>query len=108
MKRLNGMDAVLVYGEAPNLHMHTLKVAVLHAERSGTSYAFESFRKSFEERLWASPGIVKASLKLQPVGLQRVSRIGSATSMPPSCAGAGCCRSPGTTPPRPGVPGLWC
>jgi hypothetical protein len=35
--------------------------------------------------LWASPGIVKASLKLRPVGLQRVSRIGSATSMPLSC-----------------------
>jgi diacylglycerol O-acyltransferase / wax synthase len=51
MKRLNGMDAMLLYGEAPNLHMHTLKVAVLHAERSGTSYTFESFRKSFEERL---------------------------------------------------------
>jgi len=51
MKRLNGMDAVLVYGEAPNLHMYTLKVAIVHAERSGTSFTFESFRKTFEERL---------------------------------------------------------
>ena len=25
MKRLNGMDAMLLYGETPNLHMHTLK-----------------------------------------------------------------------------------
>jgi diacylglycerol O-acyltransferase / wax synthase len=51
MKRLNGMDAVVVYGEAPNLHMHTLKVAIMHAERSGTSFTFESFRETFEQRL---------------------------------------------------------
>ena len=29
MKRLNGMDAMLLYSEAPNLHTHTLKVAVI-------------------------------------------------------------------------------
>jgi diacylglycerol O-acyltransferase / wax synthase len=40
-----------VYGEAPNLHMHTLKVAIVQVERSGTSFTFESFRKTFEERL---------------------------------------------------------
>ena len=27
MKRLNGMDAMLLYSEAPNLHTHTVKVA---------------------------------------------------------------------------------
>jgi hypothetical protein len=46
-------------------------------------------------------------LMLRPVGLQRVSRIGPVTSMPRSCAGAECCRSPDTTPPPPGVRGLW-
>jgi hypothetical protein len=51
MKRLNGMDAVLLYGEAPNFHTPTLTVAVVQAERSGTSFNFESFRKTFEERL---------------------------------------------------------
>ena len=56
---------------------------------------------------WASPRIVKAFLMLRPVGLQRVSRIGWATSMRRSCVGVVCCRSPGTRPPRPGAPGLW-
>ena len=28
MKRLNGMDAMLLYTETPSLHTHTLKVAV--------------------------------------------------------------------------------
>ncbi len=31
MKRLNGMDAMLLYSETPNLHTHTLKVAVIDA-----------------------------------------------------------------------------
>jgi len=29
VKRLNGMDAMLLYSEAPNLHTHKLKVAVI-------------------------------------------------------------------------------
>ena len=29
MRRLNGMDAYLLYSETPNLHSHTLKVAVI-------------------------------------------------------------------------------
>ena len=36
---------------------------------------------------WASPRIVKAFVMLRPVGLQRVSRIGWATSMRRSCTG---------------------
>jgi len=54
MKRLNDMDAVLLYGEAPNLHMDTLKVAIVHAENSGSLFTFEAFGESFEERfrLW--------------------------------------------------------
>ena len=31
VKQLNGMDAMLLYSEAPNLHTHTLKVAVVDA-----------------------------------------------------------------------------
>ena len=31
MKRLNGMDAMLLYSETPNLHTHTLKVFVIEA-----------------------------------------------------------------------------
>ena len=33
MRRLNGMDAYLLYSETPNLHSHTLKVAVIDAAR---------------------------------------------------------------------------
>jgi|SRR5215208_1048380 len=51
MKRLNDMEAVLLYGEAPDLHMDTLKVATVHAENSGSPFTFEAFGKSFEERL---------------------------------------------------------
>jgi len=29
VKRLNGMDAMLLYSETPNLHTHTLKVAIV-------------------------------------------------------------------------------
>jgi diacylglycerol O-acyltransferase / wax synthase len=31
VKRLNGWDAMLVYGETPNLQMHTPKIAVMDA-----------------------------------------------------------------------------
>jgi hypothetical protein len=29
VKRLNGMDAMLLYSETANLHTHTLKIAVI-------------------------------------------------------------------------------
>ena len=29
MKRLSGWDAFLLYSETPNVHMHTLKIAVI-------------------------------------------------------------------------------
>ena len=32
MKRLSGWDAVLLYSETPNVHMHTLKVAVIELD----------------------------------------------------------------------------
>ncbi len=35
MKRLSGWDAVLLYSEAPNVHMHTLKVAVIELQDRG-------------------------------------------------------------------------
>ncbi|MDT5370917.1 MAG: hypothetical protein QOC62_5348, partial [Mycobacterium sp.] len=31
MKRLNGMDAMLLYSETSNLHTHTLKVVIVNA-----------------------------------------------------------------------------
>ena len=49
VKRLNGMDAYLLYSETPNLHSHTLKVAVIDA--AGLDFGFEEFRKHFRRRL---------------------------------------------------------
>ena len=49
VKRLNGMDAYLLYSETPNLHSHTLKVAVIDA--AGLDFGFEEFRAHFRRRL---------------------------------------------------------
>ncbi|PRC46315.1 wax ester/triacylglycerol synthase family O-acyltransferase, partial [Mycobacterium sp. ITM-2017-0098] len=51
MKRLNGMDAMLLYSETPNLHTHTLKVAVLDASGYDGEYGFDAFRRTVERRL---------------------------------------------------------
>jgi diacylglycerol O-acyltransferase / wax synthase len=50
VKRLGGWDAVLLYNETPNLHQHTLKVAVVDA--SGIDgFSFELFRQTLRRRL---------------------------------------------------------
>jgi diacylglycerol O-acyltransferase len=49
VKRLNGMDAMLLYSERPNLHMHTLKVAVIDSAES--EFSFEMFRDTLLRRL---------------------------------------------------------
>jgi diacylglycerol O-acyltransferase / wax synthase len=49
VKRLNGMDAMLLYSETPNLHTHTLKVAVVDATES--DFGFEAFRDTLLRRL---------------------------------------------------------
>ena len=51
MKRLNGMDAMLLYSETPNLHTHTLKVAVVDTARYAGEFSFELVRRTFAERL---------------------------------------------------------
>jgi diacylglycerol O-acyltransferase / wax synthase len=51
VKRLNGMDAMLLYGETPNLHTHTLKVAVVDTTHHDGEFTFELFRRIFRERL---------------------------------------------------------
>jgi diacylglycerol O-acyltransferase / wax synthase len=50
MKRLNGMDAMLLYSETPNLHTHTLKVAVIEAA-DFPDFGFEAFREHVRSRL---------------------------------------------------------
>ncbi len=51
MKRLNGMDAMLLYSETPNLHTHTLKVAIINAAGYEGDFTFEVFRKTVARRL---------------------------------------------------------
>lgn len=51
MKRLNGMDAMLLYSETPNLHTHTLKVAIIHAADYEGEFDFEVFRRTVARRL---------------------------------------------------------
>ncbi|MBO0677986.1 wax ester/triacylglycerol synthase family O-acyltransferase [Mycolicibacterium sp. S2-37] len=55
MKRLNGMDAMLLYSETDNLHTHTLKVAIVNAadfaDTHGHPYSFDDFRRTVARRL---------------------------------------------------------
>lgn len=51
MKRLNGMDAMLLYSETPTLHTHTLKVAIVDAADYDGVFDFAVFRRTVEERL---------------------------------------------------------
>lgn len=52
MKRLNGVDALMLYSETPEIHMHTLKIGILDV--SGVDgYSFEMFREVAYPRLLA-------------------------------------------------------
>ncbi len=51
VKRLNGMDAMLLYSETPNLHTHTLKVAIVDAADYPGDFDFELFRHTLLRRL---------------------------------------------------------
>ncbi|OBI80942.1 wax ester/triacylglycerol synthase family O-acyltransferase [Mycobacterium sp. E740] len=52
MKRLNGVDALMLYSETPEIHMHTLKIGILDV--SGVDgYSFELFREVAYPRLMA-------------------------------------------------------
>lgn len=51
VKRLNGMDAMLLYSETPNLHTHTLKVAVVDTTEFPGPFTFELFRQIVARRL---------------------------------------------------------
>jgi diacylglycerol O-acyltransferase / wax synthase len=51
VRRLNGMDAMLLYGETPNLHMHTMKVLVVHAIDVDARFDFHACRQAVASRL---------------------------------------------------------
>ena len=63
MKRLSGWDAVLLYSETPNVHMHTLKLAVIELdELKGRRFGVDEFREVIHGRLY----------KLQPFRYQLI------------------------------------
>jgi diacylglycerol O-acyltransferase len=52
VKRLRGWDAVLLYSETPNVHMHTLKLAVIQLDDlGGRTFGIDEFRKVMHGRL---------------------------------------------------------
>lgn len=55
MKRLRGWDAVLLYSETPNVHMHTLKLAVIELDDLGSRgghFGVEQLRQVIHGRLY--------------------------------------------------------
>jgi diacylglycerol O-acyltransferase len=53
VKRLRGWDAVLLYSETPNVHMHTLKLAVIELDDlGGRTFGVEEFRRVLHGRLY--------------------------------------------------------
>ncbi|OMC48639.1 diacylglycerol O-acyltransferase [Mycolicibacterium fortuitum] len=52
MKRLSGWDAFLLYTETPNVHMHTLKIAVIALDDLGDrTFGIDEFREVIRGRL---------------------------------------------------------
>ncbi|MBW0016348.1 MAG: wax ester/triacylglycerol synthase family O-acyltransferase [Mycobacterium sp.] len=63
MKRLSGWDAVLLYSETPNVHMHTMKIAVIELDESTRGhFDIDSFRAVIAARMD----------KLEPLGYQLI------------------------------------
>ena len=62
MKRLSGWDAVLLYSEAPNVHMHTIKVAVIELDAASRGFTIAAFRQVIAGRMD----------KLVPLGYQLI------------------------------------
>ncbi|HUB57675.1 MAG TPA: wax ester/triacylglycerol synthase family O-acyltransferase [Mycobacterium sp.] len=55
MKRLNGVDALMLYSETPEIHMHTLKIGVLDVSGVEGGFSFELLREVGYPRLMALP-----------------------------------------------------
>jgi diacylglycerol O-acyltransferase len=52
VKRLSGWDALLLYSETPNVHMHTLKIAVIELDPDRRDFDVEAFRQTIHGRLY--------------------------------------------------------
>jgi diacylglycerol O-acyltransferase / wax synthase len=62
VKRLSGWDSVLLYSEAPNVHMHTIKAAVVELDTARLDFDIAAFREVIRGRM----------NKLEPFGYQLV------------------------------------
>jgi diacylglycerol O-acyltransferase len=51
VKRLSGWDAVLLYSETPNVHMHTIKAAVIELAPDRRDFDIDAFRQVIGGRL---------------------------------------------------------
>lgn len=51
MKRLTGLDAMLLYSETPQIHTHTIKLGVFDVSGLRDGYTFESFRRVMAARM---------------------------------------------------------
>lgn len=51
MKRLNGMYAMLLYSETPNLRTHTMKIAIVDATDFDGAFDFKHFRSKIADRM---------------------------------------------------------
>jgi diacylglycerol O-acyltransferase / wax synthase len=51
VKRLSGWDAVLLYSETPNVHMHTIKAAVIELDSDRRDFGIDAFREVIGGRL---------------------------------------------------------
>ncbi len=52
MQRLSGWDAFLLYSETPNVHMHTLKLAVIELTAERRDFDIDAFRRVIHSRLY--------------------------------------------------------
>ena len=49
MRRLSGWDSLLLSSEMPNVHQHTLKVAVVDTAQFQGEPTFDAFRETFSQ-----------------------------------------------------------
>src|SRR4051795_7835696 len=57
MRRLNGVDALMLYSETPEIHMHTLKIGILDVSGVEGGFTFDFFREVAYPRLMALPAL---------------------------------------------------
>ena len=56
LEPLSGMDAGFLYMETEQLHMHTLKVAILDPEDGNEDVSYERFRRELTDRPFSREG----------------------------------------------------